>query len=553
MLIFLFLFVFFSFPVQAAVPPEECFNCHEAQKKKPPHGNLSCASCHGEINSIPHEEKLARPACDTCHKGIAKRETTGIHRAKGLSCKNCHAIHAEKGKKDCASCHAKVEHKTLPSRDKHLATLKCVACHGKLERSRIEATVRLPKGASLEKKAIDRDGNGVVDPAEWHALEALLEQKFKGFKLERQYWADADEHEIMPKAATCSECHEKRTRFTTAVVKIANTTSYSLQITPSVFLPEFPSLTEFSKTVHGQKGVRCNDCHISQKKIEDTVCIQCHQQVYHTYRGSIHAKKGATSCTDCHNPHLIKSYKEFGAKDRIAVCSRCHKDYISRHEWLPNTALHFDYLECATCHSPGSEKSMVFFLSRKAGNKGGALQYADLAGIFGSAATLKEVFDKYGENLLKDDEIGRLIADLKKKTGEDLHVDAEIIVTKVHHDYSVTRLKERECVTCHSAQAHFYNSMYFILPERERHVYVPVKGTVLSSYPIGMAVDFYLLGEEKITKQDLSRLLGRSAPGQPADWKSLGFKWVDFAGVVLITLVLLGILVHSLLRMLVRR
>jgi predicted CXXCH cytochrome family protein len=305
--------------------------------------------------------------------------------------------------------------------------------------------------------------------------------------------------------------------------------------------------------VHGQKGVRCLDCHISQDKISDTVCVRCHSQVYRTYEKSTHAKKGATSCTDCHNPHLIKSYKEFGAKERIAVCSRCHKDYMSRHEWLPNMLLHFDYLECTTCHSPGSEKSMVFFFARKEGKKERALQYDDLARVFGGNVNAKALINPNGENTVKSEEIGRFLIDLKKKMGDGIFIDAEILVTKVHHDYSVTRLKEKDCVTCHSPQAQFYNSVYLVLPEKDRHVYVPIKGTLLSSYPIGMALDFYLLGEEKITKDDVYSLFRKAVPGQPGGARSLGFKWIDAAGAVLLILVLLGILSHVLLRIVVKK
>ena len=553
MLILLFFSLLFVSPLHAAVYSEDCYNCHEAFKKRSIHGDLSCTGCHGDIKSIPHDEKLSRPACANCHKRTTKRYETGVHRAQGLECKNCHDVHAENRKQECTSCHSAVGHKTLPSKDKHLATLKCVACHGDLDRSRIEVRIILPKGATLARKVIDRDGNGFVDPTEWHALEALLDQRFKGFKLERQYWADGDMHEIVKKPATCSECHEKRTRFSTAVVRIVDTVPYSLQLSPLVFIPEFPSLALFGKTVHGQVGIRCLDCHISQKKIEDTLCHKCHQEVYQTYRESVHAKKGATSCTDCHNPHLNKSYKELGAKERIAVCSKCHKDYIAKHEWLPNTLLHFEYLECTTCHSPGSEKSMVFSLSKKGGKKEGALQYEDLEKHFGSKVDLKALIDQYAQSLLKGDEIGPLLVDLKKRMGKNIFIDADIIVTKVHHDYSVTRLKEKECVTCHSAQADFYNSMYLNLPGKERRIYVPVKGTLLSSFPIGMATDFYLLGEGKITKKDLYSFFGKAAPGKPGDWKNLGFKWIDLLGGGLMILVLLGLSAHVLLRILVKK
>jgi predicted CXXCH cytochrome family protein len=553
--ILVIIFLILSSPVGAAVLSDDCLNCHEEFKKRTSHESIVCTDCHIGIKEIPHEEKLARPACNACHQKTVERYSAGIHKSKGLACNQCHQIHGKKKGKgaDCASCHSNVAHKALPSRGKHLAALNCVACHSKLDKSWITATVTLPKGAILERKIVDRDGNGIVGPAEWHAFEALLDQKFKGYKLEKQYWAYGDNHEIMRDAADCGECHEKRTRFARAEGRITGVTSYSLKIMPSVFIPEFPSLREFPKTVHGQKGVLCTDCHYSEDKITDKVCVRCHEQVYHTYKESIHAKKGATSCTDCHNPHLIKAYKEFNAKERIAICSRCHKDYITRHEWLPNTSLHFDYLECTTCHSPSSEKSMLFFFADNKNNKKNAMTYEAFEQVFGKNVQIKSVINNYVENTVKGEEIGRFAVELKKKMGKMVFVDAEILVTKVHHDYSVTRLKERKCVTCHSPQAHFYNSMYLILPEKDRHIYVPVKGTLLSAYPIGMALDIYLLGEQKITKEDIYALLGKAPEGSTAYAKSLGFKLIDLVGVILVILVILSILAHALLRILVKR
>jgi hypothetical protein len=196
---------------------------------------------------------------------------------------------------------------------------------------------------------------------------------------------------------------------------------------------------------------------------------------------------------------------------------------------------------------------MVFFFSQKGGRKEGALKYEDLEKHIKSNLNLKALIEPHAEKMVRSDEIGRLLVDLKKSMGENVFIDAEIIVTKVHHDYSVTRLKEKECVTCHSAQAHFYNSMFLNLPGKEKHLYVPVKGTLLSAYPIGMAIDFYLLGEEKITKRDVYAFFGKTPLGQTADWKSLGFKWIDFSGAILILLVLLGLMVHVMLRILVKR
>ena len=40
--------------------------------------------------------------------------------------------------------------------------------------------------------------------------------------------------------------------------------------------------------------------------------------------------------------------------------------------------LHFDYLECSTCHSPKSTKSIVFSFSYREGNTKKVLTYNDL-------------------------------------------------------------------------------------------------------------------------------------------------------------------------------
>jgi hypothetical protein len=547
----LLIILFLASPALAAAPLEECTSCHGEFKKTASHTGVSCTDCHIGIKEFPHKENQPTPTCSKCHDEANTHFKNSVHSAKGLKCVDCHKVHSAKKAVGCASCHSKATHETLPSRAKHLNSLNCSACHGISEKSGITATATLPKGQFLQKSDIDQDKNGFLDPSEWHVLEDLLERNFPGARIDRQYWSYGDIHRITSKAVDCSECHEKRTRFSTATAKIIGESSFSLQLDPKIFVPEFPSLNDFRKTVHGKNGVTCTDCHISQKKVSDKVCLRCHEDVYNTYENSLHGKHNSAACTDCHNPHLIKSYKEYNAKERMSVCSRCHKDYMAKHKWLPNTALHFNYLECTACHSPGSEKSMVFHFTTKSGNKKTALTYKDFEQAFGYDIKLKSVINKYTENILKGNDIGSLLADLNKKLKNDVTIESEIIVTKVHHDYSVTRLKEKNCVTCHSPGACFYNSMYLNLPGKEEHIYVPVKGTMLSAYPLGMALDIYVLGEQKITGDDINTLVHKA----PKDWagylKGLGFKLIDAAGISLVILVILSCLLHSILRLLV--
>src|SRR3989339_1574114 len=547
----LLLVLFVASPVWALPSQENCTECHGKFKKTAAHQGVSCNDCHTEITTFPHKEKSSPPTCSKCHSKTANSFEKSAHNAKGLDCIDCHKVHSGIRITDCTSCHSQATHKNLPSRAKHLASLNCIACHGIPEKSGITATVKLPAGALLNRKDVDNDGNGFIDKTEWHTLEYLLEHKFPGSGIDRQYWSYGNIHSIRQKPADCSECHDKRTRFATAAVKINGESGYSIQIDPGIFIPEFPSLRDFKKTVHGKQGVTCTDCHTSQEKISDGVCSLCHENVYHTYKSSLHGKQASALCTDCHNPHLIKSYKEYNAKERGAVCSRCHKDYLSKHKWLPNTTLHFKYLECTSCHSPGSEKSMVFFFQKKSGDKKSALTYGDFEEAFGRGIQVRSVINKYTEQILKGNDIGNLLNDLNKKMNNGVSIDAEIVVTKVHHDYSVTRLKEKNCVVCHSSQASFYNSIYLNLPGKEEHIYAPVKGTLLSTYPLAMAMDIYLLGEQKITKDDIYALIHKA----PADWtsyiKGLGFKLIDMAGICLLILALLGCMVHALLRILV--
>ena len=551
----LLIILFLAAPASANVPLEDCTSCHGEFKKTASHTGVSCTDCHAGIKSFPHKENQPKPTCGKCHDEANTHFQNSVHSAKGLQCVDCHNVHRGKKAIGCVSCHSNATHAALPSREKHLAALNCSGCHGVSEKSGITATVTLPlpKGQFLQKSDIDQDGNGFLDQPEWHALEDLLERDYPGTSIDRQYWSYGNIHGITSKAAGCSECHEKRTRFSTATAKITAKSSFSIQLDPKIFIPEFPSLGAFQKTVHGKNGVTCTDCHISQKKVSDKVCLRCHEDVYNTYENSLHGKKNSAACTDCHNPHLIKSYKEYNAKERMSVCSRCHKDYMDKHKWLPNTALHFNYLECTTCHSPGSEKSMVFHFTKKSADKKTALTYKDFEQAFGHDITLKSVLDKYTENILRGNDIGSLLADLNKKLNNGVAMESEIIVTKVHHDYSVTRLKEKDCITCHSPQACFYNSMYLNLPGKEGHIYVPIKGTILSAYPLGMALDIYVLGEQKITGDDINTFIHKA----PKDWagylQGLGFKLIDAAGIPLVILVIFSCLVHFILRLLVKK
>ncbi|MGD0663022.1 MAG: cytochrome c3 family protein [Syntrophorhabdales bacterium] len=541
----------FALESRAAVTTEECFGCHDTYKNYL-HGTVPCAGCHSSITSLPHPDKLAKPACAGCHQKMVSSFAQDVHRKKGIECKECHDVHyLNKAKKNCVSCHGSVAHSSLPSEKKHLASLTCVACHGKVGRTEVEVHLEIKGGKALSSFAIDR--NTLIDQAQWHALEDLLHTEYKGrYSIETTYQASGDPHTITAKPAECDACHGSAGHFTAGRLRITGSENLEIPIDTRIFIPELPSAKDFGKTVHGRAGVACTDCHTSQRKEADSpteisiVCAKCHEDIVAVRRNSLHTKMGVPQCTECHNPHKIRSYRELQAKERVAVCTRCHRDYLERHRWLPNTSLHFDYLECATCHSPRSEKSVVFYFAQNTPTGKVRLSYDQLFALSGE--------DPVG--LVKKDgpdtEIGRLFTLLRRRN-ENLVIDASIVVTKPFHSYAETHLREKQCITCHSGEARFYDSMFFILPGKTAATYVPVRGTLLSTFPIAGFVDFFLLGEDKIMKSDVYALFGHGKAMDTRRTPGLGFKLIDFLGLLLIVLIVFGISVHIILRLVVKR
>lgn len=552
----LFLLVFLSLPLSAfsASLSDDCLGCHEG-KKSIVHGNVTCQGCHNDAASLPHKEKLAKPSCNNCHQLIVKTLSKSIHGIKKVECKACHNAHAaDKDTKKCTDCHTTADHQSLPSKEKHLESLPCTSCHGIAKTSAAKINIQVKDKGAIKRENIDLDNNNKIDASEWDNLQSILHKNQKGkYSITKKFTADADVHGVTIKPQNCSSCHTNRHLFGQAKLQYTGAVRFGMPIDPSILIPEIPSISTYRKTVHGAKGVRCVDCHISRDHINDTACIQCHKAVYDVYKHTIHAKKGATQCTHCHNPHRIEAYRERTSSERLAVCSRCHKDYTQKHRWLPNTAQHFKHLECSTCHSPGSTKSMVFFLSAKKGDKDEMVDYKTIEALYGKNTWVTPLLDKNSDEVIDSMELARFFTDVRKKLSGNAFIGSSIIVTKVHHDYSVKRQKERICSTCHSDKAPFYESMYFMLPENGYHMYIPVKGTILSATPVSVFIDISLLGEQKATWSDVKGFFFLKQGEFSRYAGELGFKWIDIVGIGLGFVVLFFVLIHIALRLLIKK
>ncbi len=555
-IIILVLLTLFSTSLDAAMRSDDCLECHDAFKKFN-HGKANCVECHKDITSFPHQERLEKPLCVQCHKEVSALYSKSIHSAKKLPCKDCHVVHfLDKGKKDCLSCHKQIAHDTIPSKEKHIASLGCTACHGMTKKGSAMAELRIHvgKGDAIVKEEIDSDRNNIINQGELDLFLSYLEKNRKGsYAISRSYRVPGNAHRVTQKALQCDECHGDKNIFKETRLRLSGVSSYVFRADPKILIPELPSIKEYRTTVHGNKGVACSDCHVSQERISDSTCIKCHKDLYGVYKNSVHTKKGAAQCTDCHNPHSITAYREYNAKQRLEVCSRCHRDYLGKHSWLPHTRLHFNYLECSTCHSLESKKSIVFYFGKWVGDGKQALSYQDIKDAYGGHINLKKLIDVNGDGVVVSKELSDFFLELRRKFSEELFVGGSIIVTKVHHDYSMKGTKQKVCTTCHSSRAPFYDSMYLVLPDKGGQIYIPVEGTILGAAPISVFTDLSLLGEERVTIDDIKRLFGFRDQDRPGQVHELGFKWIDILGIAVCAVVLIFIALHIIARIFLRR
>jgi len=532
---------------------QDCLDCHEKYQKTD-HGKLKCIACHSDVKDLPHADKLAKPKCVSCHGEPVRQHEASVHADKGLKCKSCHNVHTPRQEtKKCIACHASVAHKKLPSAQKHLREMGCVGCHAKSVRGSIH--VRVDSQQFIPRDVFDKDHNGSVDEKEWKDFLAHAQSVVRDtYRIKRIYSATGSSHDIGPKAISCNSCHVENKVFEKATLEVnADGQRAKMALDLHSVIPRLPMTDLYGLTAHGKAEVACGDCHVSQKRIDDHVCAKCHDSVYNVYKGTAHAKKGAARCTDCHDPHKVKTYRELGAAERVAVCAGCHGDYMRQHRWLPHAELHFMYLECSTCHSPRSKKSMVFNINVQAGDGRRRLALDDIAAAFGRKKKTRDVIDMNGDGRITSSEIVPFFEALEKATKGTVRIEGSIVVTDVHHDYSEVQRRDKVCATCHSNDAPFYQSMYLVLPETEGLYYMPVKGTVLAAMPSSLAVNFLLLGETKLRWSDIRVLIGTRGEARCDVVRELGFKWIDIAGVFLSLAALFLVCVHIVLRMVFKR
>ncbi len=546
------------------------------------HGDLDCVDCHTEIGEIPHPQRMGLVDCGACHDEIMEQYKGSKHaEASERLCFECHNPHysvpfSQLSRKErigiCLQCHEEGGHEWLPQREIHFRYLECTVCHSpRAEKGLLfhfyakdEEGRKVPldyeelKGFAREyggdvAKAIDFNGNGVVEVFEINRFLARLRKGgIRSPWLEeevlilRPYHSYTDEVEHIK---DCTMCHTSKAPFYSRVIlrvprKGGGWANLPLDKGVLAKIPSIPAKDYFYTTVHGRNGVECIDCHadltilrekeeFQVKTLGTPVCEHCHEEVMKEYRESLHAKVSKKICFGCHDPHSSVPFSQLDTAQRQAICTKCHPNAERAHDWLPQKALHFKYLECTMCHSPQAERGIVFYL--RGVSKGGEefpLRYRDIAILMDvDKPDVVKAIDRDGNGFLESREILDFLKMLnflrarRMKGVETINLGVRVLVLKPSHNFTNKWTKAKDCSLCHSSKAEFYSKLFLEIPEDGAIRTIPVDREILVGiHPIPVTSDFYLLGESRISKKDM------------ADFfyivRKIGYKWLDIIGIL---------------------
>jgi thiosulfate reductase cytochrome b subunit len=348
-------------------------------------------------------------------------------------------------------------------------------------------------------------------------------------------------HGAAPTEAECILCH--------GVASLRSSRGEILFIDPK----------RFSESVHGKMGFTCASCHEGitsinpDKRVPHRVgiepkCPECHQKENRTYSRSRHAEISKKICYSCHNPHYSISFHQMSGHDRQRICLKCHES-TGTHRWLPQKALHFNYLECTSCHDLNAEIGMVLYIvDRNDRTPDKMLDYARLAPFIDPGKKgLIETIDQDEDRKLSEPEISSFMKKLRENGVPGASLQVRILVLKPAHNFTDRGEKTRDCSLCHSRDAKFYSKLFLEVPEREGELRTaPVERQILAHRGEDSFLrNFYLLGESKIRAEDLRGLLDQV--------RRIGFKWLDLIGVFAIIMALAAITFHAMLMFLTRK
>lgn len=290
------------------------------------HAKVVCSACHAGIARLPHEARLSRAQCATCHQREAKAYAGSIH-GRGLAkadadvptCQRCHGGHDIVGARDPAS-------RVQPLRQARI----CMECHAD---TRI--TARHPEmpsvlvirayGDSVHGQAVSKKGLAVAPACTGcHGTHDLKPADDPGSLVHRANVAE-----------TCGRCHQgilAEYRESIHAVALARGVLEAPTCTGchgehTIAAPTDPA----SKVAPRNIPKTCGACHAAERIVKAYGLATKRGETYAESFHGIAAKFGnleAANCASCHGFHDVRPSSD--PRSRVAkanlpaTCGTCH-------------------------------------------------------------------------------------------------------------------------------------------------------------------------------------------------------------------------------------
>jgi cytochrome b subunit of formate dehydrogenase len=283
------------------------------------HGELECIDCHedADVEDFPHEERLEKVYCGTCHDDAQLDFDASIH-GQALNrnapyapaCKDCHGVHDILSPRDPTS---KAYRMNVP--------ILCGTCHR--EGAPVSNTYKISEHNILENYSQSIHGEGLFQKG--LVVTATCTDCHRAHMILPHTEPRAS---ISPRniAGTCMQCHSKIEEVHTQVIR-----------------------GELWETKPGSIPA-CTDCHLPHKvrketlalTISDRDCLKCHE------RADVHKiVDGDTLSMFVERSEIVESVHQ------NIPCVKCHSDVdVSLHRPCETSG----QVDCAACHAKISEE-----------------------------------------------------------------------------------------------------------------------------------------------------------------------------------------------------
>ncbi|MCK6562830.1 cytochrome c3 family protein [candidate division KSB1 bacterium] len=286
------------------------------------HAGFDCVTCHADVTEIPHAEKLAPAACQTCHEDAVADLAESVHGlpqiADAPTCSDCHGSHDIRLRADtlswvnpkqlaftCGRCHADpaiVKKYHIPIRDPLTAYNRSV--HGRLTLAGVDSAATC---------------------SSCHGSHKILDANNP---------ASLVFHFNIPK--TCAQCHQTVAAEYTASVHGA-AVARGMRASPvctdchTEHAIESPAVASAPTSARNVAVETCGRCHASTRLTEK---YGLRTERVSTFTDSYHGlalrsgQLSAANCGSCHGVHNILPSSDprsmINPDNLVQTCGQCH-------------------------------------------------------------------------------------------------------------------------------------------------------------------------------------------------------------------------------------